>query len=80
MTTWNNCVKIYADGDFLDLEEDISFDEMMRSVQAYTNLIGKDPCETVWLDMDQKIQVRLPMVTFPTAIYSCLASLVSIRI
>ena len=55
MTTWNNCVKIYADGDFLDLEEDISFDEIMRSVQAYTNLIGKDPCETVWLDMDQKI-------------------------
>ncbi len=54
MTTWNNCVKIFSDGEFLELENNMSFDEVFTAVQAYTNFIGKDPSESVWLDMDEK--------------------------
>ena len=54
MTTWNNCVKIYADGDFLDLEEDISFDEIINSFTEYSTRIGTEPVSPVWFDKEER--------------------------
>lgn len=53
MTTWNNCVKIYENSEFLELESDLSFDKVLNSFATYSNTIGFEPVNSVWFDKEE---------------------------
>jgi len=56
--TWNQCIKVYEAGEFLDFDEaehKISFDKVFIEFNAYSTRIGYEPEKTVWYDLIEEI-------------------------
>jgi len=49
--TWNNCTKIYKDGEFIT---DVDM-EMFNAFNKYINVIHREPKLDVWYDLDKKV-------------------------
>ena len=50
---WNDCIEIYKEGEFLEIEEPgdgDSYDEIMSQFHHYCTRISTEPESTVWYD------------------------------
>ena len=55
---WNQCIKIYEDGEFIDFDENeynTSSDKVFIEFNTYSTIIGHEPEQTVWYDLVEEV-------------------------